>query len=78
MSTFNKLEHDVDDNITEIEVMYNPSRLVGKIENIEKDVFLAYDARYMSEDDVIHHKFTFYRLTVDGRTNYTLKEMIRI
>jgi hypothetical protein len=78
LSTFNKLEHDVDDNITEIEVMYNPSRLVGKIENIEKDVFLAYDARYMSEDDVIHHKFTFYRLTVDGRTNYTLKEMIRI
>ena len=78
LTTFNKLERDVDENISEVEVMFNPSRLVGKVENVEKDMLQIHDARYRSEDDVVHNKFTFYRLSVDGRINYTLKDMMKI
>ena len=78
LTTFNKLERDVDENISEVAVMFNPSRLVGKVENVEKDVLQIHDARYLSEEDVVHNKFTFYRLSVDGRINYTLKDMMKI
>ena len=78
LTTFNKLERDIDENISEVEVMFNPSRLVGKLENVEKDMLQIHDARYLSEDDVVHNKFTFYRLSVDGRINYTLKDMMKI
>ena len=78
LTTFNKLERDVDENISKVEVMFNPSRLVGKVENVEKDMLQIHDARYLSEDDVVRDKITFYRLSVDGRINYTLKDMMKI
>ena len=57
--------------------MLIPSKLVGKVVNVEKDMLQIHDARYLSEEDVVHNKFTFYRLSVDGRINYTLKDMMK-